>query len=65
MYGHDADGHVVAELTAANADIAWNVHVANAKAAWFKFRNAMDVETLADTVVERRNPEIVDPDERR
>lgn len=65
IYGHDADGHVVAELTAANADIAWNVHVANAKAAWFKFRNAMDVETLAGTVVERRNPEIVDPDERR
>lgn len=65
IYGWDAHGNVVAELTAANADIVWSVHVVNSKAAWFKFQNAMDVDSLGTTVVERRNPEIVDPDERR
>jgi hypothetical protein len=65
VYGYDANGNVVAELTAANADIVWTVHVANTKAAWFKFRNAMDIDSLRDTVVERRNPEITDPGERR
>jgi hypothetical protein len=29
----------VAELTTENAEIVWTVHVANAKAAWFKFRH--------------------------
>ena len=65
IYGYDKDDNVVAELTANNAEIVWSVHVANAKAAWFKFRHAMDVDTLKDTIVERRNPEIVDPAERR
>ncbi|GEC41656.1 hypothetical protein JOH52_006742 [Sinorhizobium meliloti] len=65
IYGYDKDDNVVAELTADNADIVWNVHVANAKAAWFKFRHAMDLDTLKDTIVERRNPKILDPDERR
>ncbi|WP_327440615.1 LodA/GoxA family CTQ-dependent oxidase [Pseudomonas donghuensis] len=65
VYGYDADGQVVAELNAENAKVTWTVHVANAKAAWFKFRHAMDVPSLADTVVERRNPSITDPSERR
>lgn len=60
VYGYDAEGAVVAELTADNAEIVWTVHVANAKAAWYKFRQAMDVPSLAATVVERRNPEIDD-----
>jgi hypothetical protein len=34
IYGLDADGNVVAELTQANAHIVWNVHLANKKAAW-------------------------------
>lgn len=65
IYGYDKDDNVVAELTADNADIIWTVHVANAKAAWFKFKHAMDLDTLKDTIVERRNPKIVDPAERR
>jgi len=65
VYGYDADGKVVAELTAENADITWRAHVANAKAAWFKFRHPMDVPSLAATVVQRRNPEITDPEARR
>jgi L-lysine epsilon oxidase-like protein len=65
IYGYDKDGNIVAELTADNADIVWNVHIANAKAAWFKFRHAMDLDSLTDTIVERRNPKVVDPTERR
>ena len=38
VYGHDADGNVVAELTNANACVEWNVHVRNMKAANFAFR---------------------------
>jgi hypothetical protein len=44
VYGYDADGAVVAELTAADADIEWTVHVANLKAAWYQFQLALDVE---------------------
>lgn len=65
VYGYDADDNVVAELTADNAEIRWTAHVANAKAGWFKFRNAMDIPTLAATVVMQRNPDIVDPQSRR
>lgn len=65
VYGYDEDGKVVAELHADNADIRWTVHVANSKAAWYKFRHAMDVATLADTVVERRNPLIAEPAQRQ
>lgn len=65
IYGYDQDGRVVAELNAGNAQVEWTVHVANSKAAWFKFRHAMDVPSLADTVVERRNPAVTDPAARR
>jgi hypothetical protein len=64
IYGYDADGSTV-ELTADNADIVWTVHVANAKAAWYKFRHAMDLDALSGTVVEWRNPTVVIPAERR
>lgn len=65
VYGYDEDGKVVAELNVDNAEIRWTVHVANVKSGWYKFRHAMDLDTLADTVAERRNPSVVDPAERR
>ncbi|MFH8932241.1 LodA/GoxA family CTQ-dependent oxidase [Streptomyces pristinaespiralis] len=37
IYGYDADGNVLGELTAAQAEISWTVELANSKAAWFKF----------------------------
>ena len=43
VYGYDADGRVVRELTAADADIRWTVHVANRKAAWYQFQTALDI----------------------
>src|SRR5690242_719705 len=43
VYGYNAAGEVVAELTSATADIEWTVHVANKKAAWYQFQIALDI----------------------
>lgn len=55
IYGYNAAGEVVAELTANNADIRWTVHVANRKAEWFRFISAMDIPEMKDAQVIRRN----------
>src|SRR5688572_2319382 len=43
LYGLDGDGNVVQEITAADADIRWTVHLANSKAAWYDFDVALDI----------------------
>lgn len=43
VYGYNAAGEVVAELTSDTADIEWTVHVANKKAAWYQFQIALDI----------------------
>src|SRR5687767_10159119 len=43
LYGLDRYGEVVAEVTAADADIRWSVHLANTKAAWYTFDLALDI----------------------
>ena len=43
VYGLNAAGQAVAELTADNADIEWAVTLANTKAAWYQFQMALDV----------------------
>jgi len=43
VYGFNAAGEVVAELTADNADIQWAVTLANDKAAWYQFQIALDI----------------------
>jgi hypothetical protein len=40
IYGFDAEGKVIVELTAGNADIEWTVSLANRKASWFRFSGA-------------------------
>jgi hypothetical protein len=45
---------VVRELTAADADIRWTVHLANKKAAWYCIKFAMDIPEAQ--AVPRRNP---------
>jgi hypothetical protein len=55
IYGYDAAGKVVGEVTAADADIAWTVHVANKKAAWYQVQQPFDtLDTDADPP-KRRN----------
>lgn len=56
VYGLDADGRPVRELTAAEADITWRVSVANTKAAWYDFSVAYDLPNAAPAPL--RNPGI-------
>ena len=60
IYGYNAAGEVVRELTADEADITWTVHLANQKADWFQFITAMDIPETADLILSRRNPEETD-----
>lgn len=39
VYGVDAAGRVVCEITASMAEIEWTVHLANRKAAWYQFED--------------------------
>src|SRR5579871_1163471 len=41
IYGYDAAGRVVGEITAADAKIEWTAHLANKKAAWYNFEMAL------------------------
>ncbi|MEU6760606.1 LodA/GoxA family CTQ-dependent oxidase [Streptomyces sp. NPDC046685] len=57
VYGYNAAGQPVAELTAADADISWTVHVANKKGAWYQFQLALDIDEAAQAHESQlRNP---------
>jgi len=57
IYGYDADGAVVREITASEADITWTVHLANQKGAWYDFDTALDVPVAQPAG--RRNPQYI------
>ncbi len=61
IYGYNAAGQVVRELTAGWADLEWRVHAANRKAAWYQWQMALDVPEAAAVSVPRRNASVVDP----
>lgn len=48
VYGYNAAGAVVTELTSDSADLTWSVHLANTKAAWYQFQIALDIPEAAD-----------------
>jgi len=58
LYGFDADGNVVREITAQEADITWRVNVANSKAAWYEVNRAFDIPDAPP--VPRRNASVAD-----
>jgi L-Lysine epsilon oxidase N-terminal/L-lysine epsilon oxidase C-terminal domain/Iron-containing redox enzyme len=68
VYGYNAAGDVVAELTAdhpAVGRIAWSVTLANAKADWYRFAGADNVASILNTNtsnVGRRNAEVPAPE---
>ena len=65
IYGLDDSGNVVKEITAADgAVINWRVHVANRKAAWYQFNNALDLGAQA-IPSHFRNPLVILPFERK
>jgi hypothetical protein len=59
IYGYDAHGDVVAELTAENARIRWTAHLANKKSAWYKYVGVMELPDSSPTP--RRNPNFIGP----
>ncbi|MBL1101524.1 LodA/GoxA family CTQ-dependent oxidase [Streptomyces sp. 205] len=69
VYGYNAAGKPVAELTADNADLRWTVHVANKKAAWYQFQIALDIpeaveaeeSALRNPTVQPRSQLVIDP----
>jgi DNA-binding beta-propeller fold protein YncE len=58
IYGYDADGRVLGEVTAADAEITWRVDVANAKPIWYDPDEPFDVPSPPQT--RQRNPKVVD-----
>ncbi|MEP3054772.1 LodA/GoxA family CTQ-dependent oxidase [Ascidiaceihabitans sp.] len=63
IYGLNAAGQAVAELTADTADIEWQVALANQKSSWYEFQLAQDVPEAAqaDPSV-KRNLAVADRD---
>lgn len=53
VYGVNAAGQVVRELTAADAAIEWTVEIANKKAAWYNYELPLDIPQAV--AVGRRN----------
>lgn len=49
LFGYNKAGEVVRELSAADGKINWTVHVANKKAAWYKFSQALDIPASMGT----------------
>lgn len=43
IYGLNAKGVPVKELTAENAKIEWHAHIANQKSSWYEFQLALDI----------------------
>lgn len=61
VYGLNAAGEAVAELTADTADITWQVELANQKASWYAFQLAQDVpEAIHAAPSVKRNLSVAD-----
>lgn len=72
IFGLDAKGQVVRELTARDAAIVWTVHLANKKASWYQFATALDIPEAVPTSRRnaasqrpKRNALVIDPGPRR
>jgi len=68
IYGLDARGRIVKELTAENSEIEWTVHLLNQKSAWYEFQLALDIpeaiavppSLLRNSTVSDRNRLVID-----
>lgn len=69
VYGLNAEGKVVTELTADNAKVEWSAHLANKKSAWYQFQLALDIpeaasappSLLRNAAVADRSQLVIDP----
>jgi hypothetical protein len=63
LYGLNASGTIVREMTSVDASIDWTVQLANRKAAWYGFQLALDIAEASasgTTPTTLRNPMIAD-----
>ena len=60
VYGYNAAGEVVRELTEASDEVEWTVHVANHKASWYEWVLALDIPEAKTTECPRRNAAVSD-----
>ncbi len=68
IYGFNAAGKAIKELTVENASIVWHAHLANQKSSWYQFQIALDVpdavnapiSLLRNIDVKDRNSLIID-----
>jgi hypothetical protein len=61
VYGLNAEGRIVRELTSADTEVIWSVRLANKKAAWYGFQLALDIPEASApgmTPTTLRNPMI-------
>jgi len=72
LYGADANGNIIRELTSDDGEIKWTTHIANKKAAWYNFDIAFDIpqasggiKGVAPTFSTVRNPAIPRQDRKR
>ncbi len=61
IYGYDENGSLVKEITSADAQIRWTVHLANKKAAWREFQGQSDNTPQRNAKEKHRNKLIIDP----
>lgn len=61
LFGYDAGGALVQEITQADAGISWTVHLANKKAAWKRFNGLADNASLRNPGVADRSTLEIDP----
>ncbi|MBL4703414.1 MAG: LodA/GoxA family CTQ-dependent oxidase, partial [Flavobacteriales bacterium] len=61
IYAFDDAGNVLGEITDKEGKIEWNIDVANVKAAWYQFNNALDLPGSSIPSAPR-NPKVVGDD---
>lgn len=64
VYGYNAAGEAVCEIDADNGLVGWSVHLANKKAAWYRWRIAMDIPEAQTLAMGLRNGNIQDAEGR-
>jgi len=61
IFGYDAQGHLVQEITHKDATVTWTVHLANKKAAWKQFEGLNANTPLRNATVADRASLVIDP----
>ncbi|WP_299245831.1 LodA/GoxA family CTQ-dependent oxidase [uncultured Aquimarina sp.] len=64
VYAFNESGEVLGEITAKEATIQWHIEVANIKAAWYQFNNALDLPQ-AGIPSAYRNEKVTDDDRKQ